>query len=176
MESFATIITDLSKKISRYDIMTNLIPGFVLYVILNRLGYNLSSGNEILIQLCVCYILGLINGRFSSFVIEGVCRTCKFVKWRDYDLYNKAKKERPFIATLQESANMYRSFASLFLLSLLAVLYKRVCCNSLWMCENGYWIVLILLFLLFVFSYRKQVNDYVVKNIDEVINVENKGN
>lgn len=174
MDGFATIISDLSKKISRYEIMTNLIPGFVMYAIFTRLGYEISFGSEIWLQICVCYILGLINGRFSSLVIEGVCRTCKFVKWRGYDLYNNAKTERPFIAALQESANMYRSFASLFLLALLAVFYKWMCCNCSWICDNGYWIVLILLFFLFLFSYRKQVNEYVVKNIDEVINAKNK--
>lgn len=174
MESFTTIISDLSKKISRYEIMTNLIPGFVLFAILNRLGYDMASRNEIWLQLCVCYILGLINNRFSSLAIEGLCRACKIIKWRDYDLYNKAKVERPFIATMQESANMYRSFASLFLLSLSAVIYKCICDKCQWMNENGYWIVLILLFLLFMFSYRKQVNEYVIKNIDEVINAKNK--
>lgn len=170
MEMIATIITDILKKISRYEIINNLIPGFVLYVILNLIGIISLEEKEILIKFLVCYILGIINCRFSSLVVEELSRFTKFVQWRDYSKYNKAKKERPFVATLQESANMYRSFASVFLLSLFSVFYKFVCDKCEWINNNGYWIILVLLFLLFLFSYRKQVNDYVVKNIDEVNN------
>lgn len=168
METIATIITDISKKISRYEIINNLIPGFVLFVILRVIGFKVLEIDTIWLQVVVCYILGLVNSRFSSLVVEELARKTKFVKWRDYKKYNKAKKSRPFIATLQENANMYRSFASLFLLSLLAILYKVLCGFCPWIKVNGYWIVLVLLFCLYIFSYRKQVNDYVVKNIDEV--------
>lgn len=174
METIATIISDISKKISRYEIMNNLIPGFVLFVILKHLGFQQLENDEIWIQVIVCYILGLINSRFSSLVVEGLSRWLKFVKWRDYAKYNETKTKRPFVATLQESANMYRSFASLFFLSLLAFLYKLICESCSWLQSNGNWIVLILLFLLYLFSYRKQVNDYVVTNIDEVMEEKQK--
>lgn len=169
MEAISTIITDISKKISRYEIINNLIPGFVLFVLLKQLGFQQLNIEETWLQIVVCYILGLINSRFSSLIVEGLSRKLKFIEWRDYAKFNETKAKRPFVATLQESANMYRAFASLFLLSLLAVLSKLICCNCPWMQNNGYWIVLILLFLLYIFSYRKQVNDYVVKNIDEVM-------
>lgn len=168
MEAISTIITDISKKISRYEIINNLIPGFVLFVVLKQLGFQQLNIEETWLQIVVCYILGLINSRFSSLIVEGLSRKLKFIEWRDYAKFNETKAKRPFVATLQESANMYRAFASLFLLSLLAVLYKVICENCSWMQSNGYWIVLILLFLLYIFSYRKQVNDYVIKNIDEV--------
>lgn len=170
MDTISTIITDISKKISRYEIINNLIPGYVLYVILKQLGFLQLNIEETWLQIVVCYILGLINSRFSSLIVEGMLRKMKFIEWRDYAKYNETKAKRPFVATLQESANMYRAFASLFLISLLAGLYKLICENCSWMQSNGYWIVLVLLFLLYIFSYRKQVNDYVVINIDEVMN------
>lgn len=78
--------------------------------------------------------------------------------------------ERPFIALLQENANMYRCMAAVFVLALIAMGYyhlRRIC-----PCVTNIEIpVLIsLLALLYIFSYKKQINDYVVKNIDEVNN------
>lgn len=169
METIATIISDISKKISRYEIINNLIPGFVLFIILRNLGFRQMYNEEIWIQIVACYILGLINSRFSSLVIEGLSRKLKFINWRDYAKYNETKAKRPFVATLQENANMYRSFASVFLLSLIAVLYEMLCQCCSWVHDNGYWVILVLLFLLYLFSYKKQVNEYVVKNIDEVM-------
>lgn len=95
-------------------------------------------------------------------------RKFKWVEWRDYNKYNKAKAARPFIATLQETANQFRAFTSMFVLALLSVAYHSI--QSVWPLAQkyGYIVILFLLFLLFIFSYRKQVNDYVVKNIDEV--------
>lgn len=169
METVSPMISEITKKISHYEIINNLIPGFVLFVILTQIGFQQLFIEEVWVKVVVCYILGLINSRFSSLVVEGLSRKLKFIEWRDYAKYNETKAKRPFVATLQENANMYRSFASLFLLSLFAAFYKLICGNCSWMQSNGYWIVLILLFLLYIFSYRKQVNDYVVKNIDEVV-------
>lgn len=116
----------------------------------------------------ICYLAGLINNRFSSLIIEWLCRKTKLIKWRDYSLYNSAKKERPFVDTLQEIANMYRAFVSVFFVSLIAFGIQKLLPYCTFLQDYGLWILLSLMFLLFLFSYRKQVNEYVVKNIDEV--------
>ena len=164
-----TIISKISEKISRYEILNNLIPGTALCFILSYIGYPIldySAG----VCVMICYLVGLINSRFSSLVIEWLCRKTKLIKWRNYSLYNSAKKERPFVGTLQEIANVYRAFVSVFFVSLIAYGIQKLLPNCTFLQDYGLWILLSLMFLLFLLSYRKQVNEYVIKHIDEVQN------
>ena len=156
-------------KFSKYEILNNLIPGVALCYILSLIGYHVW-GEDWVINIVVSYFIGMICSRFSSLCIEEPFKKWGWIKWREYDKYNKAKTERPFIALLQENANMYRCFAGVFVLSLVALGYKhlRECCPCLIKIEVL--ILLVLLALLYVFSYCKQINDYVIKNIDEVNN------
>lgn len=163
------IFNSIVKGLSRYEILNNLIPGALLCYILGLLGYYHVEGN-VIVHFFAFYIVGVINSRVSSLVIEEIYKKIRIIKWKPYSSYNKAKQSRPFIATLQETANMYRSFTSVFFISLLAVLYKEVCEKYTWLDNNGYWIVLILIFVIYTLSYRKQVNKYVIKNIEEVEN------
>lgn len=111
------IISLLIKSISRYEFLNNLIPGVMLCYILKSIGYDFIDNNW-LINFIIYYFAGLINSRFSSLIIESLCKKTSFIKWRDYSSYNKAKMKRPFIATMQELANMYRSMASVFMIAL----------------------------------------------------------
>lgn len=159
-------------KISRYEIITNLIPGVLLLFILSRIGFDILFDN-VFLNIILSYYIGLVNNRFSSLCVEGLMRKIKWVEWREYDKYNKAKAARPFIATLQETANQLRAFTAVFVLALFAVTYRSIQELCPIAKEYGYILILFLLFLLFIFSYRKQVNEYVVKNIDEVNQPEN---
>ena len=163
------MIESLLGKISRYEIITNLIPGALLAFILERIGFSIFAESAF-INVLICYYVGLINNRFSSLCVEEPLKRWRLIQWRDYDKYNRAKKDRPFIATLQETANQYRSFTSVFILSILAIGYHSV--QNLWYfaAEYGNIFIIVLLFFLFFFSYRKQVNEYVVKSIDEAVN------
>ena len=160
---FETIIG----KISRYEIITNLIPGVLLLFILSHIGFGIMF-NNVFLNIISSYYIGLVNNRFSSLCVEGLMRKIKWVEWREYDKYNKAKSARPFIATLQETANQFRAFIAVFLLSLFSVAYRSIQALCPIAKEYGYIVIIILILLLFIFSYRKQVNEYVVKNIDEV--------
>ncbi|WP_281758033.1 hypothetical protein [Succinatimonas hippei] len=162
------IVASLIKIISRYEFLNNLIPGIILCLIFKYIGYNFTDDNW-LTNLVIYYFIGLVNSRISSLSIEYLCRKTSFIEWRNYSSYNNAKNKRPYLATMQEIANMYRSMASVFMITLLAILYKQIANYCLWLNNNGYWIICILLFVLFIFSYRKQVN-YIVKNIDELDN------
>lgn len=163
------IVTSFIKTISRYEFLNNLIPGIILCHILKYVGYDFITNNW-LADFVIYYFAGLVNGRVSSLIIEYLCKKTSFIEWRDYSRYNRAKNKRPFIATMQEIANMYRSMASIVMIALLVLLYKAIANHCVWFNDNDYWIGLILLFILFLFSYRKQVNNYVVMNIDEVEN------
>lgn len=162
-----TLFSKLIGLFSRYEIITNLIPGALLVFLLHKVDL-LNWSDNIYLNIATCYFVGMINNRFSSLCIEEPMRHFKLIKWRGYDEYNKAKQERPFIASLQESANQFRAMAAVFILTVFALIYKYVatCCS--FVNEYGWIFVVLLLIVLFVASYRKQINDYVVKNIDEV--------
>lgn len=164
-----TFLTKLFEKISHYEILNNIIPGSALCLILSYIGYPILEYN-VWACIVICYLVGIVNSRFSSVAIEWICKKIHLIEWRDYESYNKAKKERPFIATLQESANMYRAFISVFLISLCGYSLMKLSTKWSWLVQNGIWVLLVALLVLFVFSYRKQINKYVVKNIDEVNN------
>lgn len=163
MEQIAKIIS----KISKYEILNNLIPGVVLCYILIEIGYAVWVDN-VLFNIVISYFVGMVCSRFSSLCIEEPFKMWGWIKWKEYDEYNRAKKERPFISLLQENANMYRAMVGTFALSLLAMAYHtfRLYCDALTWIDKP--LLILLLLLLYVFSYRKQINDYVVKNIEEV--------
>lgn len=162
-----TLFGKFISMLSRYEIITNLIPGALLVYILNQFGIPIWSDN-IYFNIAACYFVGMVNNRFSSLCIEEPLKKIGWIKWREYGEYNTAKKERPFIVTLQEMANQFRAMTAVFLLSILGLLYKLLASQCNCIMNYGYVILIVLLFVLFIFSYRKQINDYVVKNIDEV--------
>lgn len=154
-------------KFSKYEILNNLIPGMSLSFILWKSGYPVW-GSDWVVNVIVAYYIGMVCSRFSSLCIEEPFKKWKWIKWREYEEYNKAKKERPFIAILQTNANMYRCFAGVFVLAFIAILYSFVRPLWAWLSVVEVPMLMLLLALLYIFSYRKQINEYVVKNIDEV--------
>lgn len=162
-------IIKLLSKISKYEILNNLIPGVALSFILTKSGYAVWCSDWV-VNVVVSYFVGMICSRFSSLCIEEPFKKWGWIKWREYEQYNKAKSQRPFITLLQENANMYRSLAGAFILALLAVGYSKIRYTSVCLHDIELPVLILLLALLYIFSYRKQINDYVVKNIDEVNN------
>lgn len=162
----------LLSKFSKYEILNNLIPGVALSFILTKAGYAVW-GSDWVVNIVVSYFVGMICSRFSSLCIEEPFKKWGWIKWREYEQYNKAKSQRPFIALLQENANMYRSLAGAFVLALLAVGYSKIRYCNVCLHDIELPVLILLLALLYIFSYRKQINEYVVKNIDEVNNNNN---
>ncbi len=84
-------LVKLIGKLSKYEILNNLLPGAVMCYLLSLIGYSLWQ-NEWFLNVVISYVIGMICSRFSSLCIEWLFRKCKFIQWRKYDLYNKAKK------------------------------------------------------------------------------------
>ena len=160
------LLTKIFEKISKYEIVNNLIPGTALCFILSYIGFPILDYN-FGICLIICYLAGIINGRFSSVVVESICKKRKWVEWNDYKSYNKAKKARPFVETLQGDANMYRAFASVFFIALIAWGVQIFLSQFDFVKNYGLGFLIGLLVPLFFCSYIKQIK-YVGKHIDEV--------
>lgn len=154
---------ELLDKLSSYNIFNYLLPG-ILFV---GLGEKISSfslvQNNLLIGLFLYYFIGLIISRLGSLTLEPLFR--KFVKFAPYEDFVKASKLDPKIEIFSEQNNMYRSLCMLSVALILVKIYDLV-----WGSRSLDNVAIIFIFLiglsvLFLFSYKKQTEKYVVKRV-----------
>lgn len=162
------MIEKFIEKISSYNIFNNLFPGVIyVYIISKITNFNLTEEN-IILAIFIYYFIGMIISRFGSLVIERICKKWKIVKFSPYNEYLKAVEKNSKIEIFSEINNMYRTFISLFILVFLTKLYEQIVlyfkigekCTAI--------VVVLLLFILFIFSYVKQT-EYITKNINKEI-------
>ena len=159
---------DLLEKLSSYNIFNYLLPG-ILFVGLGKeiTSFSLVQDN-LLIGLFFYYFIGLIISRIGSLTLEELLRNkkIKFVKFAEYEDYIKASKLDPKIEILSEQNNMYRSLCMLSIALILLKIYDLVWGSG--SSENAAIIFIFLtgLLVLFLFSYKKQTEKYVVKRVN----------
>jgi uncharacterized membrane protein YozB (DUF420 family) len=88
----------------------------------------------------------------------------KFIKFADYPDYVNASKTDSKLEILSEANNMYRTFVSMFSIFFLIIGFQSISEYFNILKDKQDLIVLSILFLLFLFSYRKQTN-YITKRI-----------
>ena len=150
-------------KISSYNIFNYLLPG-ILFV---GLGKEITSfslvQNNLLIGLFLYYFIGLVISRLGSLILEPLFK--KFVKFAEYEDYVKASKLDPKIEIFSEQNNMYRSLCMLSIALILLKIYDLVWGSGSLNNVAIIFIFLIGLLVLFLFSYKKQTEKYVVKRV-----------
>lgn len=150
-------INTLLEKISSYNLLTNIIPGAVLCAVLRYLvGYDLIVENNWLIIAVTFYIVGVINNRFGSVVIEPFLKWVRFIKRCSYEEFIEVEKTDHKLTTLSTENNVFRSYLAVFFLSMLAVLYRDVLSKWCFLADNIDIILIVLSVALFAFAYRKQ--------------------
>ncbi|MBK7691374.1 MAG: hypothetical protein IPK62_02975 [Bacteroidetes bacterium] len=155
---------DLLEKLSSYNIFNYLFPG-VVFVILCKyfIGYDFIQENNLL-GVFLYYFIGMIISRFGSLFIEPLLIKLKFLVFEDYKKFVTASKIDSKIELFSEINNTYRTISSLFVLLLLIKGYSFLDDKFDFSDSTTYFIVVILLIALFIFSYRKQTN-YITKRI-----------
>lgn len=162
------MIENFIEKISSYNIFNNLFPGVIyVYIISGITNFNLAKEN-IILAIFIYYFIGMIISRFGSIVIEKICKKLRIVKFAPYNEYLKAIEKNNKIEIFSEINNMYRTFISLFILVFLTKLYEQIAIYYKIGEKYTVIVVLLLLFVLFVFSYIKQT-EYITKNINKEI-------
>lgn len=163
----------LLEQISAYELLNNLLPGVVQYSLMCwNTGSQPVTGNVIL-DIFLCYFIGLVANRFGSLVIEPLCRRLRIILHVDYDVYVMASRKDQKIETLSSINNMYRTFISSF------ILYGVWLVQKFLVKRWPEWSVFIkivdfgILISLFILSYRKQT-EYIVRRI-EMQNQSNDG-
>lgn len=157
-------MSDFLKKISSYNILNYLIPGFVFALYIQYFTVlNIFPENDIQ-STVLCYFLGLVISRIGSLIIKPILEFFRVIQLVDYEAFVKASQKDAKIDILSEANNLYRSFVSLFLCIPIFELILHLYENEPFFRAYGKWIAIGILLLIFTFSYRKQTS-FVVKRV-----------
>lgn len=173
------ILKQIVEKISSYNIFNNLYPGILFIYLLKFLfGINILSDNWFE-NLILFYFVGMVLSRIGSIIIEPIMKKIKLIQYAPYSDYVKASSIEPLVDTLSEVNNTYRTLLSTFICAFMykvCITINEICLKNevTFLQENKDWILLILLIILFSFSYVKQTS-YVRKRVESVLKKENIG-
>jgi hypothetical protein len=156
---------ELLDKISSYNIFNYLLPGIIFVVLADEITHYSFMQQDIVIGAFLYYFIGLVISRFGSLVIEPLLKRLSFLKFADYKDFIAASKKDEKLDVLSEVNNMYRTLISLFILLLLLKLYENIEIRSYFLKEWGVLILIVILLITFLFSYRKQTS-YITKRVN----------
>jgi len=160
-------MSNILEKLGSYQILTNLLPGAFFGLALKFFfGLTLPTQN-IGEDIVVYYFMGLIINRIGSLVVEPILKKLRFIKYAQYPDFAKAVKVDSKIDTLSEMNNYTRSLLTCVLLLPIIRVLQALSLKWTWFSSNWKWVVISLLVVLFLFSYRKQT-DYVRKRVEAV--------
>ena len=156
---------DLLDKLSSYNIFNYLLPGVVFTIGLSKISSFDLIQKDVFIGAFIYYFIGLVVSRIGSLFIEPFLKWIKFLKFSEYKKFIEVSKLDPKIELFSEVNNMFRTLCSLFFLLLLVKLYDYFLHELPFFVNNGKVLLIFLLFLLFLFSYRKQTK-FITKRIE----------
>lgn len=144
------------ENLSSYNILNNLFPGAVFCFLSYKLCGVTLIANNIIENLFVYYFIGMVISRVGSIFIEPVLKKVKFVKISKYSDYVNAITKDPKIDILSETNNIYRTMVSLCIVVALTKIAVYLFHHFNWFANSYKWILIGLLFVIFILSYRKQ--------------------
>lgn len=152
------------EKISQYHLLNALLPGvFFVYLSERIASINLLT-NEIIFNIFVIYLYGLVCSRIGSLVVEPILKKIKFVQFVQYEDYLKASQTDPKLAELNTDNNFYRTIIGVCISETFLLAFKYLMNHFAFINDHASWILLGLCFLLFLFSYQKQTR-YINKRV-----------
>ena len=156
---------DLLDKLSSYNIFNYLLPGIIFVVLSDALTSFSFVQKDIILGVFLYYFIGLIISRIGSLVIEPFFKWTKFVQFADYADFISASKLDDKLEVLSEVNNMYRTLCSLLFLLIFVKVYEKISLKISVISEWNTEVLIVGLFLLFCFSYRKQTQ-YITKRVE----------
>lgn len=166
---------EIIKKISSYNVFSRLFPGIVFYVLINEFTSFSLPQCGILESMFIYYFLGMCMDRVGSLVMEPILKKIEFIKFSSYEDYIESSKNDNEIKTLEEISKAYRSMLSVFIVFLIIKIYEQLTNYCIFFEYAGYIIIFVTLIVMFLYSYKKQIN-YVGKRIDKYKKDNQNGN
>jgi|SRR5690554_2417217 hypothetical protein len=155
---------EIIEKLSSYNIFNYLLPGIVFSILTSKFTSTNLIFDNLIIGAFLYYFIGLVISRVGSVIIEPLLKRIKFLKFADYKDFVSVSKTDNKLEILSEANNMYRTFVSMFSILFLIIGFQRLSEFFIIFKNNQDLILLAVLFVLFLFSYRKQT-DYITKRI-----------
>lgn len=166
------ILSSIIARLSSYNILNYFIPGSAMYILLKFIvGVEWFCGMQWYELILVMYFLGMICNRVSSLIVEKYARKWKFVKFAPYKDFVIAESRNKKIEILSETNNMYRAFIAVMLIAIVCLGIEDVVKGSIVCDEMWKWVVLTVLLLIFLFSYKKQT-EYVKGRVEAIMSQE----
>lgn len=158
----------LLEKTSSYNLLNNLIPGSVFCFLLPSFCAIDILSNSAVENLFIYYFVGMVLNRVGSIVIEPIAKKVKLVSFADHDDYIIASKIDPKIDVLLETSNLYRTIATGGILIIFVKIFIAVePYLHVLSCASPY-IMAVLLFVIFLLSFRKQTQ-YINRRVNNVV-------
>lgn len=155
---------EIIEKLSSYNIFNYLLPGIVFSILTSKFTSTNLIFDNLIIGAFLYYFIGLVISRVGSVIIEPLLKRIKFLRFADYKDFVSVSKTDNKLEILSEANNMYRTFVSMFSILFLIIGFQRLSEFFIIFKNNQDLILLAVLFVLFLFSYRKQT-DYITKRI-----------
>jgi len=152
---------NIIEKISRYNLFNYLLPGVVFVVfVLYIFNFDMSniSNMNLIFTLFFAYFVGMVVSRIGSIIFEPLFKLVRFIKFAEYNNFLEAIKIDKKIDKLSEENNVYRTYVALFATLLFLYIVKIIVKYFGFTDTQIELTILMLLFMLFLFSYRKQTN------------------
>ena len=158
-------------QIATYHIFNYLVPGAIFAYFSQYILPNSLIQKNIVIGLILYYFIGLVISRIGSLVVEPLLKRSSIIRFESYNRYIEASKLDAKIDTISEENNTYRTFCSLFVSLIFLTFYEYIKSIPIDYKEYEIFVILIALFFLFLFSYRKQTG-YIRGRINAALNEE----
>lgn len=166
---------EIIDKISSYNLFNYLFPGIIFVILLNATtSYNLIQEN-IIEGAFLYYFIGLLINRVGSLFIEPILKRFKFIKFKPPEEYRKASQLYPKIEIFSETNNMFRGMCATFVVLIIFVISEQLGLevNLSYMLDKI--ISLLVLFIVLLFSYRKQTK-IILDRIEDVLSEKRNSN
>lgn len=156
---------ELLDKLSSYNIFNYLLPGVLFAAFVDALTSLQILQEDIVVGVFVYYFLGSVVSRIGSLLIEPALRKAGIVKFVAYEDYVRVSRTDPKLDVLSEANNMYRTLCSLMVCVGAIALYDKASVSWPLLHTIAPSVLIVGLFSLFVFSYRKQTA-YITRRIE----------
>lgn len=155
---------EILDKLSSYNLFNYLLPGIIFVVLASKVTHYSFIQQDIIVGAFLYYFVGLVISRLGSLIIEPLLKYLSFLRFANYKDFVSASKKDEKLELLSEVNNTYRTLCSLFILLLLLKLYEKIEGRFSILKEWDGIILVVLLLVTFLFSYRKQTS-YITKRI-----------
>ena len=144
------------EKLSAYNIFSYLLPG-LLFV---SLGERLTSFSLIqrswIVGIVLYYFIGLVISRVGSLIVKPILERVGFVKEAPFEDYVEASASDSRIGVLSTRNNLFRTLCAMVMMLIGLKIGEKVIGILPWGADVYDFIFLVGLFVLLLFSYRKQ--------------------